>query len=150
MSVHDLDPTWPHGAHVWASFTLLVLLGLFKLDRGTIMLRRARYVDRFGASIITFDLVFGVTFLFSSLRMLYPPLARNDVLFWATLVPLFAAMTWQWIEVRIAIAQRLEVALAGATAEHDQWEPGDPERRVGPADRRRSVADVYSRNRGDD
>jgi hypothetical protein len=110
-------------------------MGLFKLDRGTTMRRRAVYVDRFGASIITFDLVFALTFIAGSIETLYPALAQNEVVFWATLVPLFLAMVWQWIEIRLAPHERIVVSMAGPNAE-TTWKPGDPDRRSGKERRR--------------
>lgn len=137
MGLHDLAPIWPDTAHSWAQLALITGMAVFKLDRGTLMKRRAAYVDRFGASIIAFDLVFGVTLLITAARLLVPRLQGSGVLFWATLVPLFLVMGWQWLEVRHAARERLHVAMAGAVAT-SPWQPGDPDRRTGPADRRRA------------
>jgi len=132
----ELTPTFPTGAHDWAAFILIVALGLFKLDRGTVMARRARYVDRLGLSFIVFDLAFSVTFLLNGASILYPDYTSRSAVFWFTFVLLFSAMAWQWIEVRIAAGQRIHAAVSGTTEIGDTWEPGDPDRRNGEPGRR--------------
>jgi hypothetical protein len=130
-----LVPTWPDSSRAIAAFVLIFLMGLFKLDRGTLMKRRSAYIDHFGASIITFDLVFAVTFLAGSVEALYPRIGDNGLVFWATLIPLFLALAWQWIEIRIAAHERIAVSMGGPSAHG--WQPGDPDRR-GPLPGRRA------------
>jgi hypothetical protein len=129
-----LIPAWPHGTHAWIGFVLILVMALFKLDRGMLMYRRATYVDPFGASIITFDLVFAATFFFVDLEALYPGLKTTRGVFWVTLVPLSLAMLWQWAEIRLVEHERIVVSMGGP--ETDGWQPGDPDRRNGLPGRR--------------
>jgi hypothetical protein len=129
VNIPDLDPTWPSGTQAWLAFALILGMGLFKLDRGLLMKRRAAYVDRFGASVITFDLVFGATLLVSTVTVLFPRLRTFDVIFWLTIAPLFVVMAWQWVEIRLASRDRVHVAMAG-TISAAPWSEGDPDRRL--------------------
>lgn len=130
------DPTWPNSLHTWAVFAFSLALAIFKLDRGTLMWRRSSYVDRFGASIITFDLVMGATFLIVAAQSLYPRLQQSETVFWSLLLPLGLAMFWQWIEIRLATRERVHVAVAGVPVTGSTWQPGDPDRRSGKPGRR--------------
>jgi hypothetical protein len=65
-------PRWPVGFDAWEGFATLVIIGLFKVDRGLMMMRRARVIDRLGWSIIIFDLTMGGLFLISMFWSLYP------------------------------------------------------------------------------
>ena len=128
-------PHWPEGFDRWESFVTILLLALFKIDRGTIMRRRAPVIDAFGWSIIIFDWVFGAVFMISVFWTLYPDTRLAP---WGTRVTVAALLVvtlWQWAMVRRATQDRVELVASGVT-NGNHWQPGDPERRTGAADRR--------------
>jgi hypothetical protein len=88
----------------------LGVLAMFKLDRGRLLKRNANYIDRFGWSIILFDLGFGIIFLGAVVRTLYPALESTQAHVGSTLL-LFALAMWQWIEVRSADWHRVNRAM---------------------------------------
>ena len=115
MQFNDLIPTWPAGFDDWESVVTLLLLGLFKIDRGGILKRRSAYVDSFGWSIIIFDITFGLAALHAVLVSLYPGLLLT---IWQPRIitaVVVAVVIWQWVEVRTAPYQRVHEAMAGAT-----------------------------------
>ena len=123
MRLDDLIPTWPIGFDRWESVVTLILLGLFKLDRGGILKHRSAYIDRFGWSIIVFDITFGLAALHAVLVSLYPGLFLN---IWQTRIAtavVVVAVLWQWWEVRTAPYQRVHEAMAGATNGHPVERP---------------------------
>jgi hypothetical protein len=138
-----LIPHWPSGFDAWEGFLTLLIIGLFKLDRGTIMYRRAKVIDRLGWSIIVFDWVMGGLFVVSMFWSLYPG-TRYAPWFPRVIVLLLLVTTvWQWLEIRRASSVRVELVAAGANGgsiyHPDESYPA-VDRRTGPPDRRGFVA----------
>jgi hypothetical protein len=109
-----ITPHWPSGFDRWESFLTLVIIGLFKLDRGTIMYRRARVIDRLGWSIIVFDWTMGALFLISMFWTLYPDTRYGPWLPRAIVLILLVTTIWQWLEIRKASPVRVDLVAAGA------------------------------------
>jgi hypothetical protein len=109
-----LVPHWPSGFDAWEGFLTLLIIGLFKLDRGTIMYRRARVIDRLGWSIIAFDWVMGGLFIVSMFWSLYPDTRYAPWLPRAIILLLISTTIWQWLEIRRASTVRVDLVAAGA------------------------------------
>jgi hypothetical protein len=109
-----LVPHWPSGFDAWEGFFTLLIIGLFKLDRGSIMYRRARVIDRLGWSIIVFDWVMGGLFIVSMFWSLYPDTRYAPWLPRAVVLLLILTTIWQWLEIRRASAVRVDLVAAGA------------------------------------
>jgi hypothetical protein len=139
-----LIPHWPSGFDAWEGFATLVIIGLFKVDRGLMMMRRARVIDRLGWSIIIFDLTMGGLFLISMFWSLYPSTAFRPWFPRLTVLALLITTVWQWFEIRRASAVRVDLVAAGANGGSVYHPDVDTysgiERRVGPDDRRGYVA----------
>jgi hypothetical protein len=112
--IEIITPHWPSGFDRWESFLTLVIIGLFKLDRGTIMYRRARVIDRLGWSIIVFDWTMGALFLISMFWTLYPDTRYGPWLPRAIVLILLVTTIWQWLEIRKASPVRVDLVAAGA------------------------------------
>jgi hypothetical protein len=138
MQMSDLIPTWPVGFDAWEGFTVLLVLGVLKLTRATVMKSRAQSVDRLGWSILIFDVVLGVFALQLLFRALYPGIPHD---LWvgriATAVVIVVAL-WQVVEVVTAQPVRIETAMSGPANGYesgsrigeDRRAPGVPGRRA--------------------
>jgi hypothetical protein len=109
-----LVPHGPSGFDAWEGFLTLLIIGLFKLDRGTIMYRRARVIDRLGWSIIAFDWVMGGLFVVSMFWSLYPDTRYGPWLPRAIVLLLILTTVFQWWEIRRASTARVDLVAAGA------------------------------------
>jgi len=141
VSWSDLSPHWPQGFDEIEAFVVILTLTCFKVYRGTRMQRRARYIDRFGWSIIIFDYAFGIVFCLSFLYMLYPGLHVSAWQSRITLMLLLAATVWQAFEIHVAEDRRVQAAAAGDRSLDDSDPPtsyNEPERRSG-YERRKDV-----------
>jgi hypothetical protein len=106
-----LIPNWPDSKTAAYMLSALILWGLFKADRARILYRGSSHVDRFGWSIILYDLLFGLLLLWGSFRTLY--LSGSDP-WWLLIVETTAILVvtlWQWAEVRLADWQRIKRAV---------------------------------------
>lgn len=130
-----ITPAWPTGFDAWEGFITLLLLAIFKQVRGTLMQHRARYIDRFGWSIILYDYVFAVVFFTSCLFILYPGLNVTPWVGRVLLTLLIMATIWQLTEILRAAPPRVDAA-AGGVIREPEWSPDLGERRSG-IDRRK-------------
>lgn len=141
MSWSDLSPHWPQGFDEIEAFIVILTLTCFKVYRGSRMQRRARYIDRFGWSIILFDYAFGLVFFLAFLYSLYPGL---HVSYWQSrlaLILLLVVTIWQAVEIHVAADRRVQAAASGDRSLDDSDPPtsyNGPDRRSGH-ERRRDV-----------
>lgn len=101
---------WPHGFSGWYDVLLLLMLMLFKLDRGTTMWRRSRFIDRLGASFIASDFTIGLAYGVALMWTLYPPLA-GDLERWMVRTVVSVVLGWAWIQMRLATSDRIDKAV---------------------------------------
>ena len=139
MTVDDFKPTWPIGFDDWELVVFLILTGLLKLDRGRILYKNSEYIDRLGWSIISWDFLLGLYAATIALWSFYP--ATYNLWWQRAIIGLAASVAfWQWIQVRIADRTRVTRVMGSTTEEANRpWQKGDPDRRVGPPDRRVSA-----------
>ena len=134
MSWSDLSPHWPQGFDAIEAFAVVFTLTCFKIYRGSRMQRRARFIDRFGWSIILFDYAFGLVFFLAFVYTLYPGLHVSVWQSRISLIILLAATIWQAIEIHVAEDRRVQAAAAGHRSSDDYDPPtsyNGPERRSG-------------------
>lgn len=123
-----IEPTWPGDFRTWYHAVAIGLVVIAKLDRGNTMRRRARRIDFFGASIITFDLVFGSVLGISLLWLFYPKL-HTTWFDYITTGALAAVAIWQEIAVRTAPYHRLDRAINPEPIRRGDGTPISEERR---------------------
>jgi polyferredoxin len=132
--LNALQPSYPPSTTEWLHVLAIALAGAVKVFRGSVMHRRARRIDFFGWSIISFDYVFGAVLLIGAMWAFYPHLHTK----WFDLsitITLLAVTLWQGYTVYSAPVHRIDRAISPqATTE---WTPEDGERRSG-VDRRKS------------
>jgi hypothetical protein len=138
MTFDDLRPTWPTGFDHWELVVFLILTGLLKLYRGSILLKNSEYIDRLGWSIISWDFLLGAYAATIALWSFYP---ETYNLWWQRAIVGVAACVafWQALEVRIADRGRV-TRVMGSSVEEVALTYPDVERRLGPPDRRGYVA----------
>jgi hypothetical protein len=114
VTLTDLVPTAPQGFDAWEGVFALAVLGILKLYRARVMKHRSSFVDRFGWSIIIYDVVFGIAAILTMVVSVYPGLSPH---IWITRVSTTAVVivaAWQLFEVRSAGVGRVDAAVSGA------------------------------------
>ena len=134
MIVHDildaLTPQLPTTFISWLHILALALAGAVKVFRGAVMQQRARRIDLFGWSIISFDYVFGTALLVGTLWTFYPRLHTEYLDLFVTLT-LVSVTLWQGFTVWSAPDHRIDRALTLRTpVREDGTYIGDERRQV--------------------
>lgn len=98
---------WPHGFGDWYDVALLLMLALFKFDRGCTMWRRSGFIDRLGASFIASDFAIGLAYGVALTWTLYPPLA-DEWARWVVRTVLSVVLGYAWVQMRLARPARVQ------------------------------------------
>jgi threonine/homoserine efflux transporter RhtA len=139
VTLTDLVPTWPIGFDALESLITIFLIAVLKLYRARLMKRRSTYVDRFGWSLIGYDIVFGISALTGVAMTIYPAIAPHVYISRVSTTAVLFAVLWQLTELFLASDERVEAAISG-TAAGTHTPPTDKERRV--YDRRQETRDM--------
>jgi hypothetical protein len=138
VNLTDLIPTFPSGFDAWESLVTAFLIAVLKMYRARVMKHRSVFVDRFGWSIIGYDIIFGIAVLIGVFFTIYPGITPHV---WigrmATTWVLFAVI-WQLAELYLASDARVNAAVAGAPI--DSPPPTGSERRM--YDRRQETREL--------
>lgn len=129
-----LTPAWPDSFDDQELLVYVLFYALMKSDRGSVMQRRARRIDRFGWSLILFDRVHGAAFFVIAARIMYPEVFGSPWILRVTFAVLIAVTVWNWIEVRMADWQRLDRAVGHRNQRPER--SGQRDRRSGHQRRR--------------
>ena len=132
MSLDDLIPAVPHGFGAWEAFLAVALIAVLKLFRARVLKHRSVYVDRFGWSIIIYDVVFGISALIGLTFGLYPGLTPHIYISRIATGAIIVVAAWQLFEVWRADNQRVDAAVSGTV-------PVAPTPPTDPYDRRKRL-----------
>jgi ABC-type xylose transport system permease subunit len=117
------EVAWPPAFGDWFDLLLLTLIVLFKLRRGTLLRRRARYIDRIGLSTILADYALGLAYLYALLVTLYPQLRPHEEIRWPVRIMVSVVVGWAWWTAERASTDRINMAMGGR--EHAATFDGD-------------------------
>jgi hypothetical protein len=117
-----LQPSYPPSITEWLHLFAITLAGVVKVFRGRVMHRRARRIDFFGWSIISFDYVFGAILVIGAIWVFYPRLHTEWFDLSITFM-LLAVSLWQGYTVYMAPVHRIDRAISISDSDH----PGDSE-----------------------
>lgn len=107
----SFHPDLPSTFDQWEAIIALMIVSVAKLMRGWVMCRRSTNIDRFGLSIILFDVIFGSALLITVIWTIWPATAFS---IWFTRIistSVLLVATWQLIEVTRASRVRIHRAV---------------------------------------
>lgn len=130
MDIPSLVPTFPNTFDAWEGLVTILVIGILKLTRARFLKHRSEYIDRFGWSIISWDIVFGVSAMVVLFMTLYPGILPSVWIVRSMNAGIILIGFWQLAEIVTAPDHRIKSAMSGVKPVEYGGDPYDRRKKL--------------------